>query len=217
MTEHRRIVTAVTPQQRDKSRMNIHIDGVYSFSLDLSQVLDFGVRKGVEYTDEDIVRIKSESDFGKLYVRSLEYALMRPRSVGEIKQYLYRKSRPTRTKDGLMRDGYPVAITERVLDRLVEKKYVDDEKFASYWVENRRLGKGASMRSLRAELSAKGVSSAIVDAALLASERSDTDELRKVIEKKSSRYSDKQKFIQYLVRQGFSYGDVVDELSGWGT
>ena len=45
-------------------------------------------------------------------------------------------------------------------------------------------------------------------------DRKDEQELRKVIAKKHRRYAgDRQKFVQYLVRQGFSYGDVVSALN----
>lgn len=179
-------------------------------------MLELGIHVGVEYTEEEFAHVRMESEYGKLYGRSLEYSLMRPRSVHEMEQYLYRKTRPTRMKNGELKPGYAKETTIRVLDRLLAKSYVDDVRFATYWVENRRLKKGASARLLKSELQSKGVSSAIIEAALSESERDEKAELRKMIERKSARYSDKQKFIQYLVRQGFSYGDVTDELSGWG-
>lgn len=210
------VITALTSQVRDKSRVNVHINGSYLFSLDVSQVVDLGVRVGAEYTEETLAKVRAESEFGRLYTRALEYVLMRPRSVYELSQYLYRKTRPVRTKSGDLRPGYDKSTAERVRERLIERLYVDDEAFAVYWVENRRLIKGASERLLRSELYAKGVATNIADRALQASERSDVEELRKVIQKKSRRYTDKQKFTQYLVRQGFSYSDVAEELSGWG-
>lgn len=209
-------ITALKPQQRDKNRVNVYVDGVYSFSLDLTQVLDLGLRTNSEYSAEEIERIQIESGFGKLYARTLEYVLMRPRSIHEVSQYLYRKQRPVRTKTGNMKPGYPAETAERVLERVLTKGYLDDAKFAAYWIENRRLKKGASVRLLRSELRSKGVASATIDAALAESPRDEKEELRKMIERKSSRYSDKQKFMQYLVRQGFSYSDVAEELSTWG-
>lgn len=209
-------ITALKPQQRDKNRVNVFVDGVYSFSLDLSQILELGIKTGVEYTEAEIEHIQVESGFGKLYTRTLEYIFMRPRSVFEIEQYLYKKTRPVRTKTGEMKPGYPQATADRVMERIQQKAYLDDAAFAAYWVENRRLKKGASARLLRSELQAKGVAGSVIDAALAESTRSEKDELRKVIEKRGRRYSDKQKFMQYLVRQGFSYGDVAEELSTWG-
>ena len=39
------------------------------------------------------------------------------------------------------------------------------------------------------------------------------EELEKVIAKKAKKYPDEQKLIQYLMRQGFNYSDILDELS----
>ena len=87
-----------------------------------------------------------------------------------------------------------------------------EEQFTRWWVENRNQTKGSSLRKLRSELQSKGVASAVVDAALLASTRSDEDELKKIIAKKAKRYDDEQKLMQYLARQGFSYDDIKRAL-----
>jgi regulatory protein len=206
-------ITGLSSQQKDKNRINVMVDGKYRFSLDIFQVADLGIRVGKEYTDDELTELETESLFGKAYTRALEYALMRPHSSKEMRDYLFRKTRDTRTKTGEMKKGLPVSITTRVFDRLSEKGYIDDEKFTRYWVENRNLTKGASKRKLTAELRTKGVPSAIIESQLSESSRSDEDELKKVIAKKQSRYADEQKFIQYLLRQGFSYDEVKHALS----
>jgi regulatory protein len=206
-------ITAVTAQQKDKNRINIMVDGKYRFSLDIFQYADLGIRVGKEYTDEELDELESESQFGKAYARALEYCLMRPHSAKEMRDYLYRKTRQTRMKTGEMKKGLDTAITTRVFDRLVEKGYIDDEKFARYWVENRNLTKGASKRKLTAELRAKGVASSIIDHVLSESARSDENEIMKIIAKKRARYPDKQKLIQYLARQGFSFDDIKQALT----
>lgn len=138
---------------------------------------------------------------------------MRPHSSKEVRDYLYRKTRDSRMKTGEIKKGVAPEITERVHERLVEKGYIDDEKFTRYWVENRNLTKGASRRKLQAELRAKGVESGIIDRFLAESDRSDEGELAKIITKKRSRYPDDQKFMQYLARQGFSYDDIKGALT----
>ena len=138
---------------------------------------------------------------------------MRPHSSKEVRDYLYRKTRDSRTKTGEIKKGVAPEITERVHKRLIEKGYIDDEKFTRYWVENRNLTKGASRRKLQAELRAKGVESGIIDRFLAESDRSDEGELSKIIAKKRSRYPDDQKFMQYLARQGFSYDDIKGALT----
>lgn len=206
-------VTAITAQQRDPNRVNVHVDGSYRFSLDIRQVVDLGIKIGKEYTDEELVHLETESQFGKVYNRALEYSLSRPHSQRELKDYLYRKTRDTRTKMGDIKKGIPTELTVRVFDRLVERGYVDDKKFTQFWIENRNLKKGASKRKLQAELQAKGIDRDTIERYLAASERSDEDELMKIINKKRARYDDEQKLMQYLARQGFSYDDIKQALA----
>lgn len=205
-------ITAITAQQKDKNRVNVMVDGKYRFSLDIFQYADLGIKVGQEYSDDELTALEQESLFGKVYARALEYCLMRPHSAREVKDYLYRKTRDTRTKTGEVKKGVSPEVTTRVFDRLVEKGYIDDEKFTRYWVENRSLTKGASKRKLQAELRAKGVDAGTIDHFLSESERSDSSELQKIILKKQARYPDRQKFMQYLARQGFSYDDIVSAL-----
>lgn len=215
------IITAITAQQKDPNRVNIMVDGKYRFSLDIFQVGELGVRIGRDYSDAELTELETESQFGKLYARTLEYCLMRPHSAKEVRDYLYRKTRTTRTRrratgEIVERPGVPVVVTSRVFDRLVEKGYIDDEKFARYWVENRSQTKGASQRKLQLELRAKGVDGGLVERLLRETERSDDDEIQKVIAKKQRLYPDRQKFVQYLMRQGFRYDDIVTALAGDG-
>jgi len=205
-------ITAISVQVRDKNRVNVSVDGKYRLSLDMYQLVELGMKIGKEYTEEEMVTLEEESQFGKLYTRALEYCLMRPHSQRELKDYLYRKTRDTLSKTGQIRKGVSVQLTERVFDRLVEKGYIDDEKFAAFWIENRNLRKGSSKRKLSAELSAKGVDRAIIERLLVETDRTDPSELQKIIDKKRSRYDDEQKFMSYLARQGFSYDDIKSAL-----
>lgn len=211
-------ITAITAQQKDKNRVNVMVDGIYRFSLDIFQYADLGIRVGKEYTEQELVELESESQFGKLYARALEYCLMRPHSAKEVRDYLYRKTRDQKVKDrrsGEMRikPGVSEALTVRVFERLLAKGYVDDAKFTRYWIDNRSLTKGASSRKLQAELQAKGVSRSVIEVYLAESDRSDEDEIQKVIAKKARRYDDPQKLMQYLARQGFSYDQIKEVLA----
>jgi regulatory protein len=206
-------ITSIGIQARDKNRVNVSVDGKYRFSLDVFQLGSLSIKVGAEYDEQQIVALEQESQFGKLYARALEYSFMRPHSAKEMHDYLYRKTRPTRTKTGELREGASPELTARVFDRLLEKGYINDESFARYWGENRSLKKGVSRRKLTAELSAKGIDRSITERLLSATERNDADELQKIILKKRSRYPDEQKLIAYLARLGFSYDDIKSALS----
>jgi regulatory protein len=205
-------ITALAAQIRNQNRVNVSVDGRYVLSLDVAQVIDFGLKIGLEIDESELDDLRKESEFGKLYSRSLEYSLIRPRSIKELRDYLYRKTLNTRTKTGSIRAGYSESVASRVMEALTNKGYVDDEKFAHYWVENRNLRKGSSARKLRSELYTKGIAQSIVDEVLQSTDRLDEVELRKVIARKSSKYDDPNKLKAYLLRQGFSYDDVKRAL-----
>ena len=211
-------ITNLSAQIRNPDRVNVSIDGKYRFSLDILQITELGVKVGKELDEAELAELESESQFGKLYARTLEYVLMRPRSVREVRDYLFKKTLSTRYKSKKTgeikeREGYSPSLTKRVLKKLIEKSYVDDENFARWWVENRNQRKGSSRRKLRSELQSKGVDSSIIELALDSSDRNDASEINKVIAKKRSKYPDEKKLIQYLARQGFSYDDIHSALA----
>ena len=205
-------ITSISAQIRDQNRVNISIDGKYRFSLDTYQLLNLGIKVGLEYDETQLITLEQESRFGKVYARALEYCLMRPRSGREVRDYLYKKTRPTRNKSGELKSGVSIEITSRVFDRLVEKDYIDDVKFAHYWVENRSVTKGTSHRKLTAELRQKGIKSSIIEHEFDASERNDSNEIQKIIIKKRSHYPDDKKLMAYLARLGFDYDDIKQAL-----
>ncbi|MDO4612009.1 MAG: RecX family transcriptional regulator [Candidatus Saccharibacteria bacterium] len=92
-----------------------------------------------------------------------------------------------------------------VFERLLERGYLDDLKFAEYYVENRFVKKGVSMRRLEMELLKKGISKEIVAEVFTNSGRDERGEILKMVAKKRAKYDDPQKLLAYLVRQGFSY------------
>ena len=174
-------ITNLKSGVKNPNRVNVFVDDKYSFSLDLTQVVDFKLKIGQEITPEKLAELKSASDFGKLYQRTLEWALVRPRSIRETRDYLRRKDRSD--------------FSEAIITRLIET-------FAKYYVENRFVKKGISKKRLRLELIKKGINQDIIDEVLNA--RNDETEIKKVIAKKRAKYDD-DKLISYLVRQGFDY------------
>ncbi len=210
-------ITDVSQAVKSPNRVNISVDGKFRFSLDIFQLGELGVKIGKEYTEKELIELETESQFGKLYARTLEYTMLRPHSGREIRDYLWKKTRSTKYKsrNGELKErvGVSQEVADRVFARLEAKGYIDDAKFARWWVENRNQRKGTSLRKLRGELSLKGVSTGVIEAALNETVRSDSDELVKIITKKRSKYPDEQKLMQYLARQGFSYDDIKNALS----
>lgn len=84
-------VTDLRVGVRDENRVNVFLDGKFAFSLTIAQVSDFKLKRGSILSEDEISKIQKASDFGKLFQRSLEYALSRPHSEREIRDYLKRK------------------------------------------------------------------------------------------------------------------------------
>lgn len=212
-------VTRLAPGVRDPNRVNVFLAGKFAFSLDVAQVVEFGLKIGQRLDDSQVAELRQASEFGKLYQRALEWALTRPHSIREARDYLRRKSlrRQALNRERVRQEKKPIAeidekVSELVLTRLIEKGYLDDRKFAEFYVENRHTRRGISQRRLRYELAEKGVAEATITAALERAERPEAEELAKLIAKKRARYND-EKLLAYLVRQGFSYQQAKDAIA----
>ena len=190
------VVTDIRQGVKNPNRANIFINGKYDFSLDITQLVDFKLKIGKQLTEAEINELKIASEFGKLYQRTLEWVLTRPRSVRETRDYLRRK-----IYDKMLNPDY----IERIIERLLAKKYLDDANFAAYYVENRFVKKGISQKRLRLELAKKGIAPDLIEQTLADSPRDEVEEAQKIIAKKRKKYPDDDKLIQYLCRQGFSY------------
>ena len=231
-------ITDIKQAVKNENRVNVFVNGKYSFSLDVAQVVDMGVKVGRIVSEDELADFKKASEFGKAYQRALEWVLMRPRSKRELQDYLKRREMQGEAKErkkdwerdreiaDLIARGEDIDAkrlerrTERakkrikydfkelITERLIERGYVDDEKFARYYVENRFVKKGVSQKRLKMELMKKGVDTEIIEEVL--DGRDDEEEILKIIAKKRAKYDD-EKLTAYLLRQGFEY-DLVREL-----
>ena len=201
-------ITDLKQGVKNPNRVNVFVGDKFAFSLDVAQVVDLGVKVGLVLTEERLAELKKASEFGKLYQRTLEWVLVRPRSEREVRDYLWRKLRKS-SSDTLkavrpsLRFSEDISeLSQGIIQRLISRGYIDDRRFAEFWVENRFVKKGVSQKRLRMELMKKGIAREIIDEVL--SGRDDEEEIRKMIAKKRAKYDD-DKLIAYLVRQGFSF------------
>lgn len=211
-------VTKLNPGVKNPERVNVFLDGRFAFSLDISQVVEFNVKVGTKVTTEQLIELQKASEFGKLYQRALEWVLTRPHSIRETRDYLRRRQIKRRQTNRVREreEKRPLAEIEeaamqQVLDKLIAKRYLDDAKFAEFYVENRYIRKGISQKRLRMELQQKGVKPELIAAAMTKIPRDESEEIKKVIAKKRKKYNDFQ-LVGYLVRQGFNFQLAKDAV-----
>ena len=194
-------ISAIKQQIKDPERVSVFVDGQYSFSLGLDQLVKYKLKKDDQLSENDVKKFKKISADGKLRARALEWLLNRPHSTREFKDYLYKKQ------------ADPV-LTESLIKEFTKKGYLDDAKFAAWFIELKQR-KNKSRRAVRAELLKKGISGEVLEAAVEAQPTDEDAALREIIAKKqkTSRYKDDPvKLAKYLVGQGFSYDLVKKQL-----
>jgi len=142
---------------------------------------------------------------GDAYDAAVRYLASRPRSVSEIKRHL-------RTK------RFDEAEQDKAIDQLRAQRYIDDEAFARYWVEQRAKFRPKGQLAITSELMQKGVAREIIDLVLgEADPDAEAKRARESIRRPMTRWLSmdenerKRKIHQYLVTRGFSY-DVIEEV-----
>jgi len=142
---------------------------------------------------------------GDPYDVAVRFLGSRPRSVAEIARHLRSKH-----FDAVAIDG--------AIDKLRAQRYVDDEAFARYWVEQRERFKPRGDRALKSELLGKGVSRDVVDVVL--GERApdaDVALAKRALSRPLTRWvtlaapERKRKIHTYLAARGFDY-DTIEEV-----
>jgi len=197
------VITKISKAIKTEGRYNIFVDEKYSFSLDELQLASLGLHKGQEITEDDIEKLKVESNFGKGYVRALDLISRRQRSEKEIRDYAWRKQ-------------WSAEVRDRIVERLKDRHYIDDNRFAEDFVRDRAVLRNFSKRRMVQELVKKGIDKVIIERAV--NDKNNFDELeslRNLVVKKYGKYTSVDKFIKYLMRQGFYYNDIkstIDEL-----
>ncbi len=190
-------ITELKFQQRNKERVNIYLDGEYAFGLDAVEAAR--LHKGQVLSEAEIAELKAQDERNRAFDRAVQFLSYRPRSRVEVERYLRGKS-----IDEVVRDD--------VIARLERAKYLDDEAFARFWLENRERFKPRGERALRYELRQKGVSDEII--AQVLSDLDDEASAWRAVEGRLSRWANlpgdefRQKIVGYLSRRGFDYNTI---------
>jgi len=112
--------------------------------------------------------------------------------------------------------GHPVDVVERALDRAEHLGYLDDARFAAYYVES-RTARGRGPARLRRELARLGVAKELVDAVLTTANEEPAAaqaRIRKLLLRRIpqvtglSRPAARRRLLAFLSRRGYS-GDLA--------
>jgi regulatory protein len=147
-------------------------------------------------------------NFDKFYNKALEFLSYRTRSEKEVREKLKAKSAEPE-------------IIEKIITKLKEKRFVNDEEFARQWVENRNRFKPRSARLIGMELRQKGISPEIIESVIKDQElgsESDLNQAKKLAEKRIEqvrglpRQQIYEKVGRYLASKGFNWDTVKKSI-----
>ena len=196
-------VTSIKPQ-RNKSRVNIHLDNKFGFGLDLENFVKLGLKVEQELSEEKVAEIVKKGEFQKTLDKLLKFATLRPRSEKEIKDWFKRKK-------------VHESIHKELFNRLKRLELLDDAQFALWWVGQRSQFKPRGKRALEAELRMKGIKKEVVESALSKLKIDEVKIAKTLLAKKAYKWQHlpsrdgRQKMAQFLARKGFNW-EIIEKV-----
>ena len=197
------VISALEQQKKNKNRINIEINGVFTFSL--NRIVAAWLRIGQVLSDQQILLLRQGDAKETVLQSALKYLNYRIRSEYEMRTHLVRK-------------GFAMSTINNVIIDLKSRELISDKVFAKEWVENRCNSKPRGRRMLAYELKLKRINQEDIDDSLV----NLPDEITLAIQagqKVKRHYQNldyqtlKKKIATYLLRRGFSYEDIKKAIT----
>jgi regulatory protein len=194
-------VTSVEAQKHSTTRYSIFLDGAFAFGVGRDLLLESGIANGEYLGQERIDAILARDAIDRAVstaMRALEQRMQ--------------TSRELRTR--LLRKGFDSEAIDGALAKLVDYGYLNDERFAELWIENRLAHRPRGKRMLEQELRQKGVDRQIVDETVAAMEIDDRSAALELAQKRLRSVQglpadeQRKKLTGILARKGFDFGVI---------
>ncbi len=191
-------VTRLEPVTKTKYR--VFLDGQFAFVLYKGELSRFHLAEGEEADVETVRKIRDEVVLKRARLRALHLLNDMARTESQLRKKL-------------TNGEYPPDVVDEAVSYVKSFGYLDDEAYARDFIETRKGKK--SRQELYGALMQKGLDKTLISRALEdAYQEEDAKEaVRNLMQKKqydpeTADEAQRQKFLAYLVRKGFSYEDV---------
>ncbi len=199
-------ITALNTGKGRKKRVNVFIDGKFTFSLGAEVAAQEKLQVEQALSEEQVEMLKKADNLRRCLNAAVHYLSYRPRSEPELRGRLRRR-------------GFDDDSLETVVTRLKELGLVDDAAFAQFWKENRESFSPRSQWLTKLELRQKGVAEEIIDQVVDTIDDEDSAYRAALKKARSLSWTDYQSFRrrlgEHLKRRGFSYrviNNVINRL-----
>ena len=197
-------ITDIKIQTHNKDRASIFIDDEYSFSLDLTSVLKFSLKKGQEISKDEIEKLNREGNYAKIMNRAMDMLSKKAVTKKALIDYLVKKD-------------YDKDLVINVCDELSKIGCINDLEFAIQYARDAFEYKKHGKSRIKADLIKKGVDKQTIDEAFLNLSFSYDDNILEILNTKfkNADLSDiktKNKIIRYLAYRGYNMSDIMSHL-----
>jgi len=197
-------VTKITVQKKNSDRYSLFHEKQFLIGISRKTKHDFSIKEGVILTPSLFRELQGAEDMVAIRESCFSYLSRRDHSSFELKQKISKK-------------GYRESDIEQVIQNLSNGGYLNDESFASKFVEEKTELNQWGPKKIRAHLFKKGINRSIINKVL----SNKTDYLQQeqicvdlVMKRKrhflreEDAFKRKQKIYRYLAGRGFS-GSVI--------
>lgn len=203
-------ITQIAVQEKRKNRCSIFLDDEFAFGLDQEVVLQFGLKKGDQLSEQQIQDILFSEERKRAKDRALRFLSYRDRSEKEI-----------RTK--LKQVGYDENIIEWVVGELKRLKFLDDQRFAQSFAQTQMITRPVGEYFLKRELKQKGLDEELIEQTVAKTyeEKDQVSVALELAQQRKKRYQNvdelkaKKRVSDFLLRRGFSWDVVAEVMERW--
>lgn len=201
------IITRLTQGKKNPNRVNLYLDNQFAFALSIDEVVKHSLKKGLELKSEQIESLKDTDQTDHIYAKILNFLSYRPRTVKEVRDRLYKYEVRDATKQNLL------------ISKLKSRGYLDDLKFAEWFIGSRNTHRPRSLQMIKQELQSKGIEVDVIKSVInQVSDESET--ISHLLAKKLGTphtldQTEKQKIYSYLSRQGFVWDKIKEVVKSW--
>ena len=146
-------ITSIETQKKNAKRVSVFINGKFAFGLHQDVLLQHALHSGMNLDETRILELLAADSLLRAKESAITYLGYRARTEYEVRKKLSDK-------------GFDQNIIDKVIGRLHELSYLNDEQFAASYVRGRFKQKGYGPQRLRSELYRLGIAGPLIEQTL---------------------------------------------------
>ncbi len=199
------VISKITRQKNNDQRYNIYINEKYTFAVDESTLIKFGLTKGKILEQFDIDEITYEDEIAKAFNRGLNFLSYQMRSEYEVKKKL-------------LDAGFGEAVVLEAVRKLEKLGLLNDETYSKALLETKKKTAKKGPMAIKQDLIKKGISKETQEKVLNTFTYDEQLKLALSLAEKTAKANAKktpmqvkQKIQEFLSRKGYSF-DIINEI-----